>query len=147
MRAEFVNLLRWRLEEDLGYRSTHALQIINTTGVPVYTLVFATDSPPGDAIMSHLYGSASTRVIPAMQARAQTTRERSRREQYGEFQLPGFDTLKPAAPAGASAYAHTPPWEPPALVDERLDLEGEPDIDPDEIDPEAWAADVEPGDG
>lgn len=146
MRAEFVNLLRWQLEEDLGYRSTHALQIINTTGVPVYTLVFATDSSPGNAIMSHLYGSASTRVIPTMQARAQATRERSRRERSGEFQLPGFGALE-AAPGSGSAYAHTSPWEPPPLVDERLDLEGEPDIDPDEIDPDEWAADMDSGDG
>ena len=27
MRAEFVNLLRWRLEHDLAYRTTHALQV------------------------------------------------------------------------------------------------------------------------
>jgi len=137
MRAEFVNLLRYRLEEDLGYRSTHALQIVNTTGVPVYTLVFATDSAPGDAIMSHLYGSASTRIIPAMQARAQATRERSRRERTGVFQLPGFDAVAPA-PTSAAEYAHTPPWEPPELVDENLDLEGEPDIDPDDLDFDAW---------
>lgn len=146
MRAEFVNLLRWRLEAELWYRSTHALQIVNTTGVPVYTLVFATDSPPGDAIMSHLYGSVSTRVIPAMQARAQATRERSRRERSGAFQLPGFEVLEPA-PASGSAYAHTPPWEPPPLVDERLDLEGEPDIDPDQIDPDEWAAEMDSSDG
>ena len=60
MRAEFVNLYRWRLENDLGYKTTHALQIVNTAGHPVYTLIFATDSSPGDAIMSHLYGSAAT---------------------------------------------------------------------------------------
>ena len=70
MRAEFVNLYRWRLEQVLGYRSTHALQIVNTAGHPVYTLVFATDSTPGDTIMGHLYGSAATTTIPAMQVRA-----------------------------------------------------------------------------
>lgn len=142
MRAEFVNLLRWRLEQDLGYCSTHALQIVNTTRVPVYTLVFATDSPPGDAIMSHLYGSASTRTIPAMRARAQATRERSRLEQLGAFQLPGFDTVQPTQGVG-DAYTHTPPWRPPPLIDDHLDLEGEPDIDPDEIDLDGWG-DEEP---
>ena len=30
MRAEFVNLLRWRLKRHLNYRTTHALQIVNT---------------------------------------------------------------------------------------------------------------------
>jgi hypothetical protein len=34
-----VNLYRWRLEQRLGYQSTHALQIVNTAGHPVYTLV------------------------------------------------------------------------------------------------------------
>lgn len=33
MRAEFVNLLRWRLEQHLRYQTTHALQIVNTSGV------------------------------------------------------------------------------------------------------------------
>jgi hypothetical protein len=142
MRAEFVNLLRWRLEHDLRYGTTHALQIVNTTGVPVYTLVFATDSPPGERIMAHVYGSASTRTIPMMRARAQAARHRAQTEEAGEFQLPGMEAVEPAASAGAG-YDHLPPWEPPPLVDDRLDLEGEPDIDPDDIDPDAWASELD----
>lgn len=139
MRAEFVNLLRWRLERELNYRSTHALQIVNTTDTPVYTLVFATDSTPGDRIMAHVYGSAATRTIPAMQVRAQAARLRRRDEEQGVFRLPGLEEIEPAAATSRSGYDHVPPWEPPALVDEHLDLEGEPDVDPDDIDPESWA--------
>ena len=88
MRAEFVNLLRWRLENELGYETTHALQIVNTAGHPVYTLLFATDSTPGDRIMAHVYGSAATRTIPAMQGRAQAAQQRLREEAHGVCSSP-----------------------------------------------------------
>ena len=139
MRAEFVNLLRWRLERHLKYRTTHALQIVNTAGHPVYTLVFATDSAPGDRIMAHVYGSTATRTIPAMRARAQAARERRRDEDQGVLRLPGLDEIEPATVLSPGTYDHFPPWEPPVRVDDQLELAGEPDIDPDDIDPEAWA--------
>ncbi|HEX7131359.1 MAG TPA: three-Cys-motif partner protein TcmP [Iamia sp.] len=135
MRAEFVNLYRWKLESVLGYRSTHALQIVNTVGHPVYTLVFATDSKPGDAIMGHLYGSAATATIPTMQARAQLARMHRRDDEAGRARLPGMDEYELASVhPQPRAYEHVPPWEPAPVTDETLDLEGEPDIDPDEID-------------
>lgn len=138
MRTEFVNLLRWRLERHLNYRTTHALQIVNTSGHPVYTLIFATDSAPGDRIMAHVYGSTSTRTIPALQARALAARRRRRDEGQGVFQLPGLDDIEPAR-APPSGYDHVPPWEPPALLNDKLELEEESDIDPDAIDPDTWA--------
>jgi hypothetical protein len=139
MRAEFVNLYRWRLEQVLGYRSTHALQIVNTAGHPVYTLVFATDSAPGDAIMGHLYGSAATRAIPEMQARAQVLRQHARETDAGVLRLPGLDEFEiESATAIPRSYDHAPPWMPASITDEALDLEGEPDIDPDEIDLDGW---------
>ena len=135
MRAEFVNLYRWRLEAELGYRTTHALQIVNTAGHPVYTLVFATDSSPGDSIMRHLYGSAATTAIPAMQARAQVARQHRRLDEAGRPRLPGMDDFEiDAAVASPGSYEHTPPWAPAPTVDDTLDLRGEPDIDPDVID-------------
>lgn len=139
MRAEFVNLLRWRLENELGYKTTHALQIVNTAGHPVYTMVFATDSTPGDRIMAHVYGSAATRTIPAMQARAQVARQRRRDDAHGVMPLPGLDDTESVPRRSAARYGHVPPWEPPAVLDDRLDLAGEPDIDPDEIDVDEWA--------
>ena len=135
MRAEFVNLYRWRLEKVLGYDTTHALQILATGGQPVYTLIFATDSPPGDAIMGHLYNSAATATIPAMQARAKVARRHRRDDEAGVPRLPGVDEyeLETAVPEQRT-YEHEPPWRPEPIVDDRLDLdEDEPDIDPDDI--------------
>ena len=39
-RAEFVNLYRWRIQKELGYRTTHALQLGNVSDQPVYTMIF-----------------------------------------------------------------------------------------------------------
>ena len=135
MRAEFVNLYRWRLENELGYDTTHALQIVATGGQPVYTLIFATDSPPGDAIMGHLCNSAATATIPAMQARAKVTRRHRRDDEAGVPRLPGVDEheLETAVPEQRT-YEHEPPWEPAPIVDNTLELDDdEPDIDPDDI--------------
>lgn len=60
-REAFLNLMRWRLVHDLGYRSTHVLEFKNAGGVPIYHMVFCTDNDAGDRIMAHLYGAAATR--------------------------------------------------------------------------------------
>lgn len=137
MRAEFVNLYRWRLENVLGYDTTHALQIVATGGQPVYTLIFATDSAPGDAIMGHLYNSAATATIPAMQARARVAQRQRRDDEAGAQRLPGVDRfeLETAVP-NQGTYEHEPPWEPEPIVDDTFEFDDdEPDIDPDDI---AW---------
>jgi three-Cys-motif partner protein len=143
MRAEFVNLLRWRLEKVLAYRTTHALQLVNTAGQPIYTMIFATDSSPGDKIMAHVYNSASTRTIPAMQERAQAARERRSEQARGVLRLPGLENLPAAVRRIGKSYDHTPPWEPPLLTDDALELSDEADIDPDEIDADRWADELE----
>lgn len=143
MRAEFVNLYRWRLEESLGYRTTHALQIVTTDNRPVYTLVFATDSHPGDRIMGHLYGSAATAKIPALQARAQVARQLRQESQAGVLRLPGMNEYEVEAVAPQGVYQHVPSWEPVPLVDKTLDID-EPDIDPDEIDWDMGLGDSDP---
>jgi hypothetical protein len=139
MRAEFVNLFRWRLQNHLDYGTTHALQIVNTAGHPVYTLIFATDSSPGDRIMRHVYDSAATRTIPAMQARARAARLRRREEEYGVQSLFGTDVFPAEEIPPGRGYDHEPPWEPPPLEGDELELTDEVDFDPDDIDPEAWA--------
>jgi len=99
-REEYVNLMRWRLERDLGYRWTHPLELRNTRGVPLYHMLFATDNEAGTQIMEHVYRSAAGRM-PAMQ---QEARDRAR----GQIALNlGLD-LKPEA-----MYRYEPPWEPP----------------------------------
>jgi len=134
MRAEFVNLYRWRLENVLGYDTTHALQIVATGGQPVYTLIFATDSAPGDAIMGHLYNSAATAKIPAMQARARVAQRQRRDDEAGVQRLPGVDEFElDSATPKQGTYEHEPPWEPAPIVDDTFELDDEPDIDPDDI--------------
>lgn len=139
MRAEFVNLLRWRLEKELGYKTTHALQLVNTAGHPVYTMIFATDSDVGDRIMSHVYDATTTTTIPTMQARAQAARQRRREASQGLLRLPGLEGVESAVPAASANYDHIRPWEPPEMTDDHLELDGETDIDPDDIDADAWA--------
>ena len=135
MRAEFVNLYRWRLENVLDYRTTHALQIVTTGGQPVYTLIFATDSQPGDAIMGHLYNSAATVTIPTKKAQAQVAQQHRRDDEAGVLRLPGTDNVAIEAEASRQrSYRSPPTWEPEPLVDDTFELdEDEPDIDPDDI--------------
>ena len=53
--------MRWRLTEDLGYRRTHALELMNTRGGTIYHMVFATDNDAGDKIMADIYAKAARR--------------------------------------------------------------------------------------
>ncbi len=143
MRSEFVNLLRWRLQHVLHYKTTHALQIVNTHGSPIYTMIFATDSEPGDKIMNHVYSSASTRTIPNMQDRARTFERQRLEASKGIMRLPGFEHIERAGPRTRKAYDHTEPWEPPPLQSDTIDLSGEDDIDPEDVDLELWAEELE----
>jgi three-Cys-motif partner protein len=54
-RDEMVNLLRWRLEHQLGYQLTARVPMRMPSGMPIYDMLFATDHPLGDKIMTHLY--------------------------------------------------------------------------------------------
>lgn len=119
--------------------TTHALQLVNTVGQPIYTMIFATDSNPGDKIMAHVYNSASTRTIPTMQERVQAARQRRSEQASGILRLPGLENIPAAVKRIGKSYDHIPPWEPPPLADEVLELSDEADIDPDEIDADKWA--------
>ena len=68
-RAEYVNLLRWRLQRVLGYRWTQPLGLFNVNGHPVYTMVFATDHPVGSKIMADIYSHAGVNEIPQLHSR------------------------------------------------------------------------------
>ncbi|MBD3783476.1 MAG: three-Cys-motif partner protein TcmP [Micrococcales bacterium] len=59
-KSELVNLMRWQLEQELGYRYTLPLQVVRDDGNPLYTMIFATDNETGDTIMrSVLTGAAA----------------------------------------------------------------------------------------
>jgi hypothetical protein len=59
-RAEWVNLMRWRLQTFLGYAESHAFTMKNTGGQDLYDMIFVTDNNAGDKIMRYLYGRAVT---------------------------------------------------------------------------------------
>lgn len=111
-RDELVNLMRWRLEKDLGYAATHAFEMFNVSGVPLYTMIFATSNPTGEKVMGHVYDKAA-RLRPQMQAEAAAKRKAAKDDKAGMMSL--FD-MEPATKAkDASLYRHippTPPWTP-----------------------------------
>lgn len=98
-REEYVNLIRYRLQHDLGYRWTHSLEIKNEHGNPLYHMIFATDSEAGTEIMEHLHRQAIV-DIPEMRREAIDQRR-------GQQALDLGGGLGPAPD-----YRYEPPWEP-----------------------------------
>lgn len=121
-RAEFINLLRWRLTNDLGYRTTHALTLGNVNDHPVYTMVFATDVTAGDSIMRDVYNHAEMHEIPEMRSHALGIRSAKRDKDKGIARL--FDPGGP--PVAPEKYLYVPPWTPPARLPEAVELDDEP---------------------
>ncbi len=97
---QYVNLLRWRLEEELGYDTTHPLELKNTRGGTLYHMIFATDAPAGERIMSHLYNEAAA-DLPDMLREA-------RDQRMGQATL----DLGIAGGAPEISYAYVPPTPP-----------------------------------
>lgn len=131
-RAEFVNLLRWRLEKTLGYQWTHALNLGNVSNQPVYTMVFATDAKPGNKIMASIYKSAEVKGIPELRSQAVALRDARRRESRGLMTL--FDPPPPKV--RSKDYEHVPPWEPPTKLSDRVVFDEPSSSRPEES--EAW---------
>ena len=114
-RAEYVDLMRWRLEQKLGYRWTHQLEIRNERNRPIYHMIFATDSEPGHRIMSHLYDLAA-QEFPAMAAEARSIRAQISRRASGQVDLfEGSGVELPTTVSSTSSgpreklYIHEPP--------------------------------------
>lgn len=108
-------------------------------------MVFATDSEAGDRIMGHVYGSTATKTLPSMRARAQEAKVRREREARGlGEQGVLFDTGPQAMHPPSARYDHTPPWEPPPVLDSESPELDEPGPDPDDFDEQAWADDLDP---
>jgi three-Cys-motif partner protein len=130
MRAEFVNLYRWRIQKVLGYRTTHALQLGNVSDHPIYTMIFATDVDAGHSIMQDVYDHALMHEIPQMRAHAVGLRRSKRELEKGIPRL--FKLVDDPAPS--KNYEHAEPWQPP----ERLSTPVELDVEPpdEEVEPE-----------
>lgn len=99
-REAYLNLIRWRLEKDLGYQSTHPLELKNMRGLTVYHMLFATDHPAGARIMSDLYSKAA-REIPDMRKEAQD-------QQIGQLSM----EIGSGAGKVDATYTYEPPWDP-----------------------------------
>jgi three-Cys-motif partner protein len=108
LRDELLNLMRWRLEEVLGYKVTHHFEMKNTQGRPLYNMIFATDNEAGERIMKHIYGKASERR-PQMQAEAAARRAA---EKEAESDAPGLFPPPPKAVTPDELYEHRPPNSP-----------------------------------
>lgn len=95
-RAEYVNLMRWLLQTELGYVWTHSLELKNEQGGTVYHMIFATDNAAGNSIMGDLYRRAATE-IPLMAREAHDGRRGQLAMDVGGF----------------VEYVYEEPWAPP----------------------------------
>ena len=97
---EYVNLMRWLLEQQLGYRYTHPFELKNTGGATLYHMIFATDNEAGTRIMTAIYNAAA-KTVPQMQ---QEARDRAKGQQALAFDV---DVHAPEL-----GYHYEAPWEP-----------------------------------
>src|SRR4029453_14641119 len=56
---EYVNLMRWQLQQQLDYQWTHPLQINDLRPRLLYHMILATDNEAGTNIMSGIYSKAA----------------------------------------------------------------------------------------
>lgn len=119
-REEYVNLMRWRLQNDLGYRSTHPLEVLNESNRPIYHMIFATDHEAGTRIMTHIYNKTAEEH-PEMREAVRRRRQEEEREASGVMSLFTPDQLEElTAPRrqGERFYEYVPPWTPYGTDDE-----------------------------
>jgi three-Cys-motif partner protein len=111
---ELTNLMRWRLEHDLGYETTLVFQVTNTTGRGIFDMIFATDHWAGEKIMTDLYSRAMRRQ-PALRQKAQLQRRQAREEKRGIHGMFDLDELAPQLSADSVfhiKHEHMPPHPP-----------------------------------
>lgn len=102
-REAFVNLMRWQLEQTLGYTTSHALELKNAGGTSIYHMIFATDHPAGHKIISSLYAKAAE-ALPEM---ADEARQR----------MSGVARLFPVSSSDrAPRYIHEKPLDPEVFL-------------------------------
>lgn len=107
-RGELTNLMRWRLERDLGYKATLDFQVTNTGGSEIFNMIFATDHWAGEKIMTDLYTAAERRQ-PDLRRRAQLNRRQTQLEKEGKYGL--FDMVE-AAPIASNGTGFDVKHEP-----------------------------------
>lgn len=111
-RDELTNLMRWRLETALGYKFTHTLRLTNLRGTPLYDMIFATDHPVGDKIMSDVYRGAANQ-FPKMQQEARARQRDLDEAERGSQGLWAYSELAvDASQRQAGNYRRMPPTPP-----------------------------------
>ncbi len=110
-REEYVNLMRWRLENVLGYRWTHAMELVTERSQPLYDMIFATDHEAGNRIMTSLYNSAASE-LPAMRRAAIEKRKLLLDEERGVLRLFEDGGSEVLATSTEKLYKHLPPARP-----------------------------------
>lgn len=111
-RDEMVNLLRWQLEQDLGYNMTARIPM-RMPNMPLYDMVFATDHLAGNRIMTHLYQNAARRE-PGMIQEAKARAKRQREDRAG--MIPMFEMEPPEVTVESIAWEPSPSWDPSAAT-------------------------------
>jgi len=113
-RLELVNLMRWRLEHDLGYASTIPLAVPRETGQVLYHMIFATDEQVGDRIMTQVLRNAD-------QALAQMKQDAKVRQLNAGDALFDISTEHLAPDKLGTSFRSEPPLWPWKLPSSRLD--------------------------
>lgn len=108
-RDEMVNLQRWRLEQDLGYVMTARIPMRMPSGMPIYDMVFATDHPVGNKIMTDLYRKAAERE-PRMRQEAKAKAKDKRSRDAGRDTL--FDLPPTSIPVDTLSWDPSDSWNP-----------------------------------
>jgi three-Cys-motif partner protein len=114
-RGELTNLMRWRLEQDLGYQATLTFRVTNTGGSEIFDMIFATDHWAGEKIMTDLYKAAERRQAE-LRSKARLQRRQTKLEDDGIYGLFDMADHAPPPPPAASGYEvkHLPgPRHPP----------------------------------
>lgn len=111
-RSELTNLMRWRLQVDLGYKATRVFKVKNTSGSEIFDMIFATDHEVGDKIMKWIYGKARSQQ-GALQDRARRQRQQTRQEKQGQFALFDAEAALTLPSTGFDIHAEDTPPRPP----------------------------------
>lgn len=118
MRLELLNLMRWRLQNELGYHATYPFTMKNTNGQDIYHMIFVSDHPVGDKVMRHLYGEALAEHEVMRQtalARRRVKKQNDEAEAMGASALfeVELSSVKPSAPVNLnSVFEPDSPREP-----------------------------------
>jgi len=113
-RADYLNLMRWRMETVLGYKRTHSLEVHAEAGQSIYYLIFATDHPAGDEIMSSLFARAAKEFPRTLEEARNRRRAMAQVQQAQGSILDAEELIALDAPIqpGERFYEHEPPTRP-----------------------------------